>query len=81
MEDGSEITTIDEYLFKLREYVRECEEEKKYVQAQATQQKIDEITKKEDEKRKNELTSRQLSEQLEVENAHNIEFVEFENEW
>ena len=81
MEDGPDITTIDDYLFKLREFVRECEEEKKYSVAQATQLKIEEIVKKEDEKRKNEMVSRQLSEQLEIENAHNIEFVDFEADW
>ncbi len=67
-------SNIDEFIEILDQHRKKCEQEGKYVEAEMAKNRINEIKAQEIQKSKDNLRSKQLSERLEVEEAHMLEF-------
>lgn len=67
-------SNIDEFIEILDQHRKKCEKEGKYVEAEMAKNRINEIKAQEIQKSRDNLRSKQLSERLEVEEAHMLEF-------
>ncbi len=67
-------SNVDEFIEILEQHRKKCEKEGKYVEAEMAKNRVSEIKAQEIQKFKDNLKSKQLSEKLEVEEAHLVEF-------
>ena len=74
-------SNIDEFIEILDQHRKKCEKEGKYVEAEMAKNRINEIKAQEIQKSRDNLRSKQLSERLEVEEAHMLEFNQFNQLW
>lgn len=74
-------SNIDEFIEILDQHRKKCEKEGKYVEAEMAKNRINEIKAQEVQKSRDNLRSKQLSERLEVEEAHMLEFNQFNQLW
>ena len=74
-------SNIDEFIEILDQHRKKCEKEGKYVEAEMAKNRINEIKSQEVQKFRDNLRSKQLSERLEVEEAHLVEFNQFNQLW
>ena len=65
----------------LEEHRKNCEAQGKYVEAEIAKNRLEELRQHEFSRRKEALRSRQIAERLGVEEAHMLEFQQFNAAW
>ena len=65
----------------LEEHRKNCEQEGKYVEAEIAKNRLEELRSHEDNRQKEAMRARQIGDQLGVEEAHKLEFEQFEATW
>ena len=82
MEDVPEETSaVLDFLSILEEHRKNCERQGKYVEAEIAQNRLEELKMHEENRRKEAMRSRQIAERLGVEEAHMLEFQQFNEIW
>jgi hypothetical protein len=69
------------YRVILEEHRKNCEAQGKYVEAEIAKNRLEELRQHEFSRRKEALRSRQIAERLGVEEAHMLEFQQFNAAW
>jgi hypothetical protein len=72
---------IQDFLDILEKHKIQCEQEGKFQEAELAKQRLIELRSQESQRKKDNLRSKQLSERLEVEEAHLLEFNQFNQQW
>jgi len=82
-EDGNQMEpdNIQGFIEILYEHQINCEKQGKYVEAELAKNRISELKKKEKQRQDESLRQKQMNEKLEIEQAHLVEFNEFNREW
>lgn len=81
-DDGDyEDTAVQEFLSILEEHRKNCERQGKYVEAEIAKNRLEELKLHEYNRRKEAMRSRQIAERLGVEEAHMLEFQQFNHIW
>merc|ERR1712160_23996 len=75
-EDNNE-QSVQDFLRILEEHRAECEAQGKYVEAEIAKKRLDELHEHEENRQKEAMRSRQITERLGVEEAHMMEFQQF----
>ncbi len=65
------------HVHSTEEHLRSCELQGKYAEAEVAKNRLDELRKHEENRLKEEVRSKQIAERLGVEEAHMIEFQNF----
>lgn len=65
----------------LEEHRKNCERQGKYVEAEIAKNRLDELRQHEENRRREAMRSRQIAERLGVEEAHMLEFQQFNALW
>merc|ERR1712216_1101122 len=73
--------SVSDFLRILEEHRIECENEGKYVQAEIAKKRLDELRDHEENRQREAMRSRQITERLGVEEAHMMEFQQFNAIW
>merc|ERR1712188_348521 len=73
--------SVSDFLRILEEHRIECENEGKYVQAEIAKKRLDELRDREENRQREAMKSRQITELLGVEEAHMMEFQQFNAIW
>jgi len=73
--------SVADFLRILEEHRIECENEGKYVQAEIAKKRLDELRDHEENRQREAMKSRQITELLGVEEAHMMEFQQFNAIW
>merc|ERR1711990_952604 len=73
--------SVSDFLRILEEHRIECENEGKYVQAEIAKKRLDELRDHEENRQREAMKSRQITELLGVEEAHMMEFQQFNAIW
>jgi hypothetical protein len=81
MEDASEDSAVQDFLQILEEHRKNCERQGKYVEAEIAKNRLEELKLHEENRRKEAMRSRQIAERLGVEEAHMLEFQQFNIVW
>ncbi|KAG5190232.1 hypothetical protein JKP88DRAFT_299584 [Tribonema minus] len=81
MEPTNEDSAVQDFLEILEEHRRNCERQGKYVEAEIAKNRLDELKLHEENRRKEAMRSRQIAERLGVEEAHMLEFQQFNMVW
>ncbi|CAM9914508.1 unnamed protein product [Phaeothamnion confervicola] len=79
--DATEDSAVQDFLEILEEHRRNCERLGKYVEAEIAKNRLDELRLHEENRRKEAMRSRQIAERLGVEEAHMLEFQQFNIVW
>lgn len=79
--DINEDSAVQDFLDILEEHRRNCERQGKYVEAEIAKNRLDELKLHEENRRKEAMRSRQIAERLGVEEAHMLEFQQFNMVW
>merc|ERR1711990_826841 len=79
-EDNNE-QSVQDFLRILEEHRAECEKNGKYVQAEIAKKRLDELREHEENRQREAMRSRQITERLGVEEAHMMEFQQFNAIW
>lgn len=79
--DGNEESAVHDFLVILEEHRKNCEVQGKYVEAEIAKNRLEELRNHEFSRRKEALRSRQIAERLGVEEAHMLEFQQFNAAW
>ncbi|CBN78299.1 conserved unknown protein [Ectocarpus siliculosus] len=77
----TEDSAVKDFLEILEEHRRNCERQGKYVEAEIAKNRLDELKLHEENRRKEAMRSRQIAERLGVEEAHMLEFQQFNMVW
>eukprot|EP00904_Undaria_pinnatifida_P013002 jgi/Undpi1/8832/HiC_scaffold_25.g11294.m1 len=77
----TEDSAVKDFLEILEEHRRNCERQGKYVEAEIAKNRLDELKLHEENRRKEATRSRQIAERLGVEEAHMLEFQQFNTVW
>jgi cobalamin biosynthesis Mg chelatase CobN len=72
---------IQDFLDILEKHRIQCEKEGKFQEAELAKQRLIELRTQETQRKRDNLRSKQLSERLEVEEAHLLEFNQFNQQW
>ncbi|CDW71390.1 UNKNOWN [Stylonychia lemnae] len=72
---------IADFIAVLEEHRKQCEQEGKYVEAEMAKNRIEELKHQEFQRRREELIFNQTKEREEVEQAHIMEYQEFNKNW
>lgn len=72
---------MEEHLSTLQTYMRACESEGKYVEAEMAKKRIAELKWKDYENKKAELELKQAQQRQECEDAHTKQYAEFNQQW
>merc|ERR1712166_563041 len=80
MGDNNE-QSVQDFLRILEEHRAECEAQGKYVEAEIAKKRLDELHEHEENRQKEAMRSRQITERLGVEEAHMMEFQQFNAIW
>lgn len=70
-----------DFIYILEQHATNCEGQGKYIEAEVARNRLDELKIHEENRKREELRARQLAERLGVEEAHMIEFQQFNNVW
>lgn len=76
-----EDSAVQDFLDILEEHRKNCENEGKYVEAEIAKNRLEELKLHEENRRVEALRSRQIAERLGVEEAHMLEFQQFNQKW
>merc|ERR1712010_355263 len=79
LEDNEQ--SVQNFLRILEEHRAECEAQGKYVEAEIAKKRLDELQEHEANRQKESMRSRQITERLGVEEAHMMEFQQFNAIW
>ncbi|GMH65490.1 hypothetical protein TrVE_jg3587 [Triparma verrucosa] len=79
--DGGEESAVADFLQILEEHRKNCERQGKYVEAEIAKNRLEELKLHEENRRKEAMRSRQIAERLGVEEAHMLEFQQFNMVW
>ena len=80
-EQGPEESAVADFLQILEEHRKNCERQGKYVEAEIAKNRLEELKMHEENRRKEAMRSRQIAERLGVEEAHMLEFQQFNIIW
>ena len=72
---------MQDFLEILEEHRKNCERQGKYVEAEIAKNRLDELRLHEENRRREAMRSRQIAERLGVEEAHMLEFQQFNLIW
>lgn len=72
---------MQDFLHVLEEYKKNCERQGKYIEADIAKKRLEELRLHEEDKRLNGLRSRQEAQRLGIEEAHMLEFQQFNDMW
>jgi cobalamin biosynthesis Mg chelatase CobN len=81
MDPTSEDTAVQDFLEILEEHRKNCERQGKYVEAEISKNRLEELRLHEENRRREAMRSRQIAERLGVEEAHMLEFQQFNMIW
>lgn len=73
--------SVSDFLRILEEHRIECEKNGKYVEAEIAKKRLDELREHEENRQREQMKSRQITERLGVEEAHMMEFQQFNAIW
>merc|ERR1719473_681548 len=73
--------SVQDFLRILEEHRIECEKNGKYVEAEIAKKRLDELREHEENRQREAMKSRQITERLGVEEAHMMEFQQFNAIW
>lgn len=79
-EDGQS-SAIQEFVEILEEHRKNCEQQGKYVEAEIAKNRLIELRAHEDSRQREFMKARHISEKLGVEEAHMLEFRQFNAQW
>mmetsp|Transcript_29771 Transcript_29771/g.43681 ORF Transcript_29771/g.43681 Transcript_29771/m.43681 type:complete len:276 (-) Transcript_29771:210-1037(-) len=74
-------SAIADFLQILEEHRKNCEQQGKYVEAEIAKNRLDELKAHEENRRREAMKARQIAERLGVEEAHMLEFQQFNKTW
>jgi len=77
----SEDSAVQDFLQILEEHRKNCERQGKYVEAEIAKNRLEELREHEENRRREAMRSRQIAERLGVEEAHMLEFQQFNTLW
>ena len=69
------------YLKILEEHRKNCEQQGKYVEAEVAKNRLEELRAHENNRQKDAMQARQITEKLGVEEAHMLELQQFNKTW
>ncbi|GLD95630.1 hypothetical protein PINS_up004307 [Pythium insidiosum] len=78
---GIEDSAVNDFLLILEEHRKNCERQGKYVEAETAKNRLEELKVHEENRRREAMRSRQIAERLGVEEAHMLEFQQFNKVW
>merc|ERR1712070_1268233 len=78
---GDDGQSVSDFLRILEEHRVECEKNGKYVEAEIAKKRLDELREHEENRQREAMRSRQITEKLGVEEAHMMEFQQFNAIW
>lgn len=78
---AEEDSAVADFLQILEEHRKNCERQGKYVEAEIAKNRLEELRLHEENRRKEAMRSRQIAERLGVEEAHMLEFQQFNIVW
>lgn len=81
LEPDAEDTAVQDFLHILEEHRKNCERQGKYVEAEIAKNRLEELKLHEESRRREAMRSRQIAERLGVEEAHMLEFQQFNVVW
>ena len=73
--------SVQDFVRVLEEYKKSCERQGKYVEADIAKKRLEELRQHEDGRRQEALRSRQVAQRLGIEEAHMLEFQQFNTMW
>lgn len=76
-----EDSAVTDFLLILEEHRKNCERQGKYVEAEIAKNRLEELKVHEENRRREAMRSRQIAERLGVEEAHMLEFQQFNQVW
>jgi len=76
-----EASAVSDFLVILEEHKKNCERQGKYIEADIAKKRLKELRQHEDNRREEGLRSRQIAQRLGVEEAHMLEFQQFNAMW
>ena len=79
--DGSNKLELKELKAILEEHKRNCERAGKYIEADIAKKRLEELRQHEENRRDESLRSRQVAQRLGIEEAHMLEFQQFNAMW
>lgn len=79
--ENPEESAVQDFLQILEEHRKNCERQGKYVEAEIAKNRLEELKMHEENRRKEAMRSRQIAERLGVEEAHMLEFQQFNIVW
>ncbi|KAJ1473049.1 hypothetical protein T484DRAFT_1637602 [Baffinella frigidus] len=77
----TEDSAVQDFLQILEEHRKNCERQGKYVEAEIAKNRLEELRQHEENRRREAMRSRQIAERLGVEEAHMLEFQQFNALW
>jgi len=77
----AEESAVQDFLQILEEHRKNCEKQGKYVEAEIAKNRLEELRLHEENRRREAMRSRQIAERLGVEEAHMLEFQQFNVVW
>lgn len=80
-DNNVEDSAVNDFLLILEEHRKNCERQGKYVEAEIAKNRLEELKVHEENRRKEAMRSRQIAERLGVEEAHMLEFQQFNQVW
>src|ERR1700752_4289554 len=81
MDSNLEDAAVQDFLEILEEHRKNCERQGKYVEAEIAKNRLEELRLHEENRRREAMRSRQIAEKLGVEEAHMLEFQQFNLLW
>merc|ERR1712216_787721 len=78
---GDDGQSVSDFLRILEEHRIECEKNGKYVEAEIAKKRLDELREHVENRQREQMRSRQITERLGVEEAHMMEFQQFNAIW
>lgn len=80
--DGEfEDSAVQDFISILEDHRHNCERQGKYVEAEIAKNRLEELKLHEENRRREAMRSRQIAERLGVEEAHMLEFQQFNMVW
>lgn len=79
--ESTEESAVQDFLEILEEHRKNCERQGKYVEAEIAKNRLEELKLHEENRRREAMRSRQIAERLGVEEAHMLEFQQFNAVW
>ena len=80
-QESAEDNAVQDFLQILEEHRKNCERQGKYVEAEIAKNRLEELKLHEENRRREAMRSRQIAERLGVEEAHMLEFQQFNIVW